>query len=248
MLKTNVQWKWTDRHTQSVRTLPDSFSKGEIVCYDQKKPLFVFSDASKNGLGFVLAHDIHQKEIVWLGSRVLSSAESNYSNIEREALGVIEAVKYFHKFIAGRKFTTCSDHRPLQFIFNNSSVSDRVSARLQRWAVTLRAYDYEIHHVRGETMYSADTLSRIPRRGSKSLVPTVNLLDVNLIQEFVQRESLLSRIASSSDTSLSRLKKLHRFWLAQTHSCRHAAVRKVPGRIFYSRRHYFPWLAYRTAC
>ena len=50
-------------------------------------------------------------------------------------------------------------------------------------------------------------MSRIPRRDSKSLVPTVNLLDVNLIQEFVQRESLLSRIASSSDTSLSRLKK-----------------------------------------
>ena len=191
-----------------MRTLLDSFSKGEIICYDQKTPLFVFSDASKNGLGFVLAHDIHQKEIVWLGSRVLSSAESNYSNIEREALGVIEAVKYFHKkFIARRKFTICSDHRPLQFIFNNSSVPDRVSARLQRWTVTLRAYDYEIHHVRGETMYSADTLSRIPRRDSKSLVPTVNLLDVNSIQEFVQYESLLSRIASSSDTSLSRLKK-----------------------------------------
>ena len=36
LLKTNVQWKWTDRHTQSVRTLLDSFSKSEIVCYDQK--------------------------------------------------------------------------------------------------------------------------------------------------------------------------------------------------------------------
>ena len=207
LLKTNVQWKWTDHHTQSVRRLLDSFSEGAITCYDQKKPLFVFSDASKNGLGFVLAHDIHQKEIVWLGSRVLSSAESNYSNIEREALGVIEAVKYFHKFIAGRRFTICSDHQPLQFIFNNKSVPDRVSARLQRWAITLRAYDYEVHHVRGEVMYSADTLSRIPRHDSQSLVPTVNLLNINSIQDFVQRESLLSRIASSSDASLSRLKK-----------------------------------------
>ena len=53
--------------TQSVRTLLDSFSKGEIVCYDQKKAIICVSDASKNGLGFVLAHDIHQKEIVWLG-------------------------------------------------------------------------------------------------------------------------------------------------------------------------------------
>ena len=179
----------------------------------------------------------------------MSSAESNYSNIEREALGVIEAVKYFHKFIAGRKFTICSDHRPLQFILNNSSVPDRVLARLQRWAVTFHAYDYEIHHVRGETMYIVmDTLSRIPRRDSKSLVHTVNILDVNSIQEFVQRESLLSRIASSSNTSLSRLKKYIVSGWPQTHSCRHAAVRKVPGRIFYSRRHYFPWLAYRTTC
>ena len=108
-----------------------------------------------------MAHDIHQKEIVWLGSRVLSSAKSNYSNIECKALGVIEAVKYFHKYNAGPKFAICSDHRPLQFIFNNSSVPDCVLAHLQHWAVTLRAYDYEIHHVCGETMYSADTWKNI---------------------------------------------------------------------------------------
>ena len=50
-------------------------------------------------------------------------------------------------------------------------------------------------------------MSRIPWHDSKSLVPIVNLLDINSIQEFIQRESLLSHIASSSDTSLSRLKK-----------------------------------------
>ena len=42
LLKTNVQWKWTDRHTQSMRTLLDSFSKGEIICYDQKSHYLCF--------------------------------------------------------------------------------------------------------------------------------------------------------------------------------------------------------------
>ena len=55
----------------------------------------MLSDASKEGLRFVLAHDPNQKEVVRLGSRVFTPTESNYSNIEREALGVVEAAKYF---------------------------------------------------------------------------------------------------------------------------------------------------------
>ena len=87
---------------------------------------------------------------MWLGSRVLSSVESNYSNIEREALAIVEAMKYFHKFIAGRLVTIISNHRPLQFIFAPppNKFNDRVSARLQRWAITLR--NYEIQYVSGK--------------------------------------------------------------------------------------------------
>ena len=72
-------------------------------------------------------------------------------------------------------------------------------------------------------MYSADTLSRIPRRDSKSLVPTVNILDVNSFQEFVQREFLLSRIDSSFDTNLfgqvknNYNERLRVCWLTRAH-------------------------------
>ena len=102
------------------------------------------ADASTNGLGFVLSHDVEQREVVWLGSRVFQPAEAHYSNIEREALSIVEAVKYFHKFICGRHFTIISDHRLLKYIFNANTVSERISARLQRWAITLRAYDYKL--------------------------------------------------------------------------------------------------------
>ena len=48
------------------------------------------------------------------------------------ALAIVEALKFFHRFIAGRTFTILTDHRPLHFIFNSKPVSDRISARLQR--------------------------------------------------------------------------------------------------------------------
>lgn len=108
------------------------------MCYDIAKPLFVTADAS--GLGFVPSHDQDQAEIVWLGSRALTEAEANYSNIERKAWSLVEAVKYFHKFLYGQKFTIISDHHPLQFIFKQGASSGRVSARPQRCAVTLSAY------------------------------------------------------------------------------------------------------------
>jgi len=96
LLRKDAHWNWSTECEKSFKMLLAVIPNGEITCYDLNKPLFVTSDASKDGLGFVLSHDLEQKQIVWLGSRVLSQAEANYSNIEREALSVVEAVKYFH--------------------------------------------------------------------------------------------------------------------------------------------------------
>ena len=104
------------------------------------------------------SHDEEQREILWLGSRVLSPAEANYSNIEGEALALVEAVKFFHKFIAGRSVTLVSDHRPLQYIFAPGKVPDRVSVRLQRWAITLRAYDYKMKYAKGDVIFRGQSV------------------------------------------------------------------------------------------
>ena len=207
LLRNNVRWHWTDKHETVMRTLIKVISDGQITCYQMNKPLFVTADASKDGIGYVLSHDQHQREVVWLGSRVLSQAEARYSNIEREALAVVEAVKYFHKFLCGRRFTIISDHRPLQFIFNAKSASERISARLQRWVITLGAYDYQLVYKKGEQMFAADVLSRLPRPESLSITPVVNLLDINSLSEFSSGSSLLRRIAVYSDKTMKLLKR-----------------------------------------
>ena len=127
LLKRDVHWKWLPLHLKAVRDLLVAISKGSLTCYDISKPLFVMSDASKDGPGFVLSHDADQLEIIWTGSCVLTSAEANYSNIEREALAIVTVVKYFHRFLAGRHFIIRSDHAPLKFIFNSKTNAGRVS-------------------------------------------------------------------------------------------------------------------------
>jgi len=57
-------------------------------------------------------------------------AEKNYTQLEKEALGVLFAVQKFHKYLYGRHFIIESDHRPLSFIFSNSKAT--ASSRIIR--------------------------------------------------------------------------------------------------------------------
>jgi hypothetical protein len=78
-------------------------------------------------------------------SCTLAPAEKKYSQLDKEGLAIVFGVKRFHQYLYGRKFTIFSDHKPLQHTFEVSKpVPTLASARLQRWALTLAAYDYAI--------------------------------------------------------------------------------------------------------
>ena len=80
-------------------------------------------------------------------SRTLASAETLYSQIEKEALALVFAVRRFHKLIYGRRFTLLTDHKPLLSIFGSKKGIPAHSAnRLQRWAIVLLGYDFDIQY------------------------------------------------------------------------------------------------------
>lgn len=96
-------------------------------------------------------------------SRTLTSAESNYSQLDKEGLAVMFGIERFHKYLYGRKLVICTDHKPLLSLFNEmKAVPNMASPRIQRWAVTLRAYEYVIIYKPGKHHGNADAMSRLP--------------------------------------------------------------------------------------
>ena len=122
------------------------------------------ADASAYGVGAVLLHKFPDgsEKAVMHASRTLTTAEKRYGQIEKEALALVFAVRRFHKLLYGRRFTLLTDHKPLLSIFGSKNGIPAHSAnRLQRWALTLLGYDFEIQYRRTENFGQADALSRL---------------------------------------------------------------------------------------
>ncbi|GFW52877.1 retrovirus-related Pol polyprotein from transposon 17.6 [Trichonephila clavipes] len=60
-------------------------------------------------------------------SRLLSSAEKNYSTTEREALAIVWALNKFRGYIEGAEITVASDHQPLKWLMNLTSPTGRLA-------------------------------------------------------------------------------------------------------------------------
>ncbi|XP_063826510.1 uncharacterized protein K02A2.6-like [Ostrinia nubilalis] len=133
-----------------------------LVHYDESRELVLTCDASAHGLGAVLAQrGAGAERPVAYASRALTRAEINYSQIHKEALAIVFAVKKFHQFLYGRHFTLRTDHKPLVSIFGpDTGVPSMTASRLQRWALLLSAYDFSIEYVSTDNN-TADALSRM---------------------------------------------------------------------------------------
>ena len=72
-------------------------------------------------------------------------------------------VKKFKQYLLGRKFKLYIDHKALLSIFHQQKgISEVAASRLQRWAITLSAYDYEVQYIPSTQHGNADALSRLP--------------------------------------------------------------------------------------
>ena len=116
-------------------------------------------------------------------SRTLAPEEKKYSQLDKEALAIIYGVRHFHQYIYGRSFIIVSDHKPLMHLFSESKATPAMaSAKIQRWTLLLRAYDYHIEHKSAKENNNADALSRLPlpRFPLQVLTPpeTVQLMQV----------------------------------------------------------------------
>jgi hypothetical protein len=150
LLQTDVKWKWTPEcHAAFTEAQQALVSAKVLTHYDVNKPLKLACDASPYGVGAVLSHimDNGEERPVVFASRTLTKTEQNYSQLEKEALALIFAVRKFHSYIYGRRFTLVTDHKPLVTIFGpKKGIPSLAAQRLQRWAIILSAHQYDIDY------------------------------------------------------------------------------------------------------
>ena len=97
-------------------------------------------------------------------------------------------VKRFHQFLYGRKYTLVTDHKPLTAILNpTKTLSTPAAARMQRWAMLLTAYQYDIEFRSTSEDANSDGYSRLPipatnkGEGSATVASTFNLNQINVL-------------------------------------------------------------------
>ena len=60
------------------------------------------------------------------GSKKLTSAEKNYSTIERECLAIVWGFRRYAPYLYGREFTVQTDYQPLQYLSRAKFINDKV--------------------------------------------------------------------------------------------------------------------------
>ena len=122
-------------------------------------------------------------------SKTLSLTESNYSNIERELLGLLFAVTHFKYFTYGRPVHVITDHKPLVSLFKKSLVD--ASSRLTRMLIQVLDFSLCVVYQPGAKMHLSDAISWLSSHNN-SKGKTIQDLDVSIhsIEELTGFNSL----------------------------------------------------------
>ena len=93
-------------------------------------------------------------------SRTLHGSELRHSSVEKEAQAIVEAVRHWRHYLAGRRFTLLTDQRSVAFMFDNKQRGKIKNDKILRWRIELSTYAYDILYRPGRLNEPPDALSR----------------------------------------------------------------------------------------
>ena len=109
-------------------------------------------------------------------SKSLTDAESRYSNIEHELLGVLYGLGHFHYYVYGQHVAAHTDHKPLQAIASKNLAN--APPHLACILLRTQKYNFTVEYYPAAEVPIADTLSRV----SPSLQGTLSDVDIDVHQ------------------------------------------------------------------
>ena len=186
LLSTKNVWIWGAPQEKAFHDIKDELIKPAILAiYNPDAPTKISSDASAFGLGAVL---LQYSGDTWrpvaYASRFMSETEQRYSQIEKEALGIVWACDKFKDYVLGKHIGLETDHKPLVTLLGKTSLAN-LPPRILRFRLRLSRFQYNISHVPGKLLYTADTLSRAPVTQVLKEREEVEMESLNFVQAII---------------------------------------------------------------
>lgn len=155
-----VEWKWEISHQNDFDEIKKLITTTPVLKYfDVNKPIVIQADASDFALGACIMQDGLP---ISYASKVLTSAQRSYAQIEKEMLSILFACRRFDQYICGKNDVMVeTDHQPLIRIAARNQLSD-APKRLQAMLLALQRYNLKLKYTKGSEMHIADFLSRAP--------------------------------------------------------------------------------------
>jgi hypothetical protein len=173
-----------------------------LVFPDWSKDFHVHVDASSISLGAMLAQP-SEGEIdhpLYFASRKLSTAEVNYTTIEREGLAMVYALQKFHHYLLGGYFKIFTNHFALKYLVNKPVLGGRIC----RWLLLFQEYDFEIIVKPRRMKKGLDHLSRLEHgedpTSLEDTLPDAQLLPIrNIDDHFADIVQFLSIVMAPTE-------------------------------------------------
>ena len=120
-------------------------------------PFYIFLDASKKSVGFVLMQNKNGKlHPIAYGSRILDKHQQNWSITCLEAFALLTGVHHFQVYIEGNEVILQTDHSALTYIAKQHFTDTKVA----RWLHTLIKFNIQIIYEKASYNTVPDVLSR----------------------------------------------------------------------------------------
>ena len=184
LLKKSNEFIWTDVHSDDFKKLINIMCNSSKLLryYRPDLDLYLETDASGVTIGMALLQSAQNGRsslyTVAYDSKTLTSAETRFTNIECELLGIVGGLEKFNYFPFGRPVMILTDHKPLIAISKKSLVS--APPRLQHLLLRLGNYNVELQWIPGKEMIFSDHLSHNVIAGDSSNKPTSEGLDLKI--------------------------------------------------------------------
>jgi len=158
--RANITFDWNKECQRAFEELRDALTSCQVLAHpDYSRPFIIDCDGSQDGLGATLIQDQGKGErpIAYI-SRTLGDYEKKWTATEIEAAAVMWALERFRPYIYGIRVLVRTDHSPLEYLRKCTNKC----ARLERWALKLQEFQFDIQHRPGAQQKHVDALSRAP--------------------------------------------------------------------------------------